>query len=81
MQKVFSNLKNLDKNIIKIMKYGWIFSGFVCLAAVIVLLSYIYLGINLFYHIGLLLMESSFTFTVEFIICGIVVDFLRKQYI
>ena len=64
MKKLFLSLKNLDKNTIKIMKSGYIFSGN-----------------NLFYHIGLLLMKSGFTFTVEFFICGIIVDSMKKSII
>lgn len=79
MQKIILLLKNLDKDTYKIMKYGLLFSYFLALAAVGVLLAYIFLDINLFYHLGLALIKSSFTFTVEFIICGIVVDFIKKQ--
>ncbi|MCI8273652.1 MAG: hypothetical protein HFJ55_06195 [Clostridia bacterium] len=79
MQKIILGLKSLDKDTYKIMKYGFLFSGIVCLAAVSVLLSYIFLGINFLYHLGLLLIQSSFTFAVEFIVCGIVVDFIRKK--
>lgn len=81
MQKIILGLKHLDKDTYKIMKYGLLFSAFVGLIAVGVLLSYILLGINFFYHLGILLMGASFTFAVEFIICGIVVDFIRKQNI
>ena len=81
MQKIISELKNLDKDTIKIMKYGFLFCGCVVLAAVAVLLTYIFLGSSFFYHLGITLMKSSFTFAVEFIICGIVVDFIRKKQI
>lgn len=79
MQKIILLLKSLDKDTYKIMKYGLLFSGIVALTAVGVLLTYIFLNINVFYHLGLALIKSSFTFTVEFIICGIVVDFIKKQ--
>lgn len=79
MQKIILLLKSLDKDTYKIMKYGLLFSGIVALTAVGVLLTYIFLNINAFYHLGLALIKSSFTFTVEFIICGIVVDFIKKQ--
>ena len=81
MQKIILELKNLDKDTYKIMKYGFLFSGLVALAAIAVLLCYIFLGVSFLYHLGILLIESSFTFAVEFIICGIVVDFIRKQKI
>lgn len=79
MQKLFFELKNLDKNTFKIMRYGLLFSGFIALISIAVLLTYIFLGFNFFYHLGLALMKSSFTFTVEFVICGIAVDFIRKR--
>lgn len=81
MQKIILGLKNLDKDTYKIIKYGLLFSGIICLSAIAMLLSYIFLGLNFFYHLGIILMESSFIFAVEFVICGIVVDFIRKQSI
>jgi len=79
MQKIFSELKNLDKDTYKIMKNGLFFCTCIALAAVAVLLTYIFLGSIFFYHLGLVLIKSSFTFAVEFVICGIVVDFIRKK--
>ena len=81
MQKMISELKNLDKDTIKIMRYGLFFCSFLSLIAVAILLTYIFIGSNFFYHLGLALMKSSFTFAVEFVICGIAVDFIRKQKI
>lgn len=79
MQKILFELKNLDKNTFKIMKYGLLFCGCIALVAIAVLLTYIFLGSSFFYYLGLSLMKSSFTFSVEFVICGIVVDFIRKK--
>lgn len=79
MNNFFNGLKNLDKDTYKIIKYGLLFSGIVCLTAICVLLIYIFLGIALFYHLGLILIKSSFTFAVEFIICGIIVDFIKNK--
>ena len=81
MNKIITGLKNLDKDTYKIIKYGILFSTFLAIIASIILISYILLGINLFYHIGELLIKSSFTFTTQFIICGIIVDSIRKQII
>ena len=81
MQKMISELKNLDKDTFKIMRYGLLFCAYIALSAVAVLLTYIFLGYSFFYHLGLTLMKSSFTFAVEFVICGIVVDFIRKHKI
>ena len=81
MQKMISELKNLDKDTFKIMRYGFLFCGYLAITAVAVLLTYIFLGSTFFYHLGLTLMKSSFTFAVEFVICGVVVDFIRKNKI
>ena len=79
MEKFISIFKSLDKDTYKIMNYGIFFSGLVALSSVAVLLTYIFLGSIFLYHLGLALLQSSFTFAVEFVICGIVVDFIRKQ--
>ena len=65
MQKFFSEFKHLDKETYRIMKYG--------------LLFYIFLEAQFFYHLGLSLLKSSFTFAVEFIVCGIIVDFIKNK--
>jgi hypothetical protein len=81
MQKIFSELKNLDKDTFKIMNYGLLFCTCLALISAIILLTYIFIGTNFFYHLGLTLMKSSFTFAVEFVVCGIIVDFIRKHKI
>lgn len=81
MQKMISELKNLDKDTLKIIKYGLFFCSCLSIVAVTILLTYIFIGSSFFYYLGLTLMKSSFTFAVEFVICGIVVDFIRKSKI
>lgn len=81
MQKIFSELKNLDKDTYKIMNYGLLFCTCIALISAFILITYILGGSLFFYHLGLTLLKSSFTFAVEFIICGIVVDFIRKRKI
>ena len=81
MQRLISELKNLDTDTINIIKYGLFFCFFIAFLASIILLIYIFLDFIFFYRLGITLMQSSFIFTVEFIICGIVVDFIRKQKI
>ena len=60
MNKIITGLKNLDKDTYKIIKYGILFSTFLAIIASAILISYILLGINLFYHIGEVLIKSSF---------------------
>lgn len=79
MQKIILGFKNLDKNTYKIIKSGLIFSTIICLISVLILLTYIIDGELLFYYLGITLVKTSFIFAVEFIICGIIVDFIRKH--
>lgn len=81
MQKFISELKSLDKLTFKIIKYGLLFCGCITIFSTFILLTYIFLGNNFSYYFGLTLIKLSFTFAVEFIICGIVVDFIIKKKI
>lgn len=79
MQKIYSGLRNLDKVTYKIIKYGLLFSTFVGIMATTILCSYMILGITFFYHLGITLIKVCFSLAVEFIVCGIIVDSLKKQ--
>ena len=79
MQKIINGFKKIDKNTYKIIKYGLTFSTFLSIIATTLLFSYILLGINFLYYLGIVLIQSSFYLSVEFIVCGIVVDSLKKQ--
>lgn len=79
MQKIYSGLKNLDKVTYKIIKYGLLFSTFVGIIATTFLCSYIILGVTFFYYLGITLIKASFFLAVEFIVCGIIVDSIKKQ--
>lgn len=79
MQKIIFGLKNLDKYTFKIIKHGLLFSLILVLFAISILLFYIFSGINFFYYIGLALTKLGFSTSVQVIICGIIVDYLKKQ--
>ncbi len=81
MFKIFSGFKNLDNDTYKIMKYGLLFSFILTIISTSILLTYIILGNNFLFNLGITLIKLSFTFAVDFVICGIVVDSLRKQII
>lgn len=81
MKKIFLELKNLDKLTYKIMGYGLIFSSIITFIAVSILILYIFLGINFFYHLGIALIKSSFYIGTQFIICGIIVDSIKKNLV
>ena len=79
MQKIYCGLKNLDKVTYKIIKYGLLFATLVGIIATTFLCSYMILGITFFYYLGISLIKASFSLAVEFIVCGIIVDSLKKQ--
>ena len=74
--------KNLDKLTYKIMIYGFKFCFFVCLLSILILVTY---NLNILspfmYYIGINLFEISIIFSIEFVICGLVVDGIKKQLI
>ncbi len=83
MIKNFINTyKNLDVKTLKILKSGLIFSFIICLLSIFLLLSYIFFfAFPTIYYIGLLMFQLSLSFAIEFIICAIVVDSIKKNII
>lgn len=81
-KKIFDNLKNLDKKTFKIMNYGLKFCFAICIIAVLILFTYISNFTSPFiYYIGINLFRLSLIFGIEFIVCGFVVDGIKKQLI
>ena len=82
IKNLIDNFKNLDKLTYKIMKYGLKFCFSLCIISIIVLLTYetIYLSPFLF-NIGLSLFRLSCILGIEFIVCGLVADSIKKQLI
>lgn len=81
-KNVINLFNELDIKIKKIMKYGFIFSLSFCLIATIILFTYevLYASPDL-YYIGLQMMQTGLFFIVEFIVCGIAMDKIKKQLI
>ncbi len=75
MEKLKNIFVNLNKNDLKIMRYGIIFSLIISIIGTFILTcNLIFIHTILLYKIGLSIVKLSFYFTVEFIVCGIVVD-------
>ena len=53
MQKMFFELKNLDKSTFKIIKNGLLFCSFVTLISISILLTYIFMGFSFLYYLGI----------------------------
>lgn len=82
LKKIITYYKNLDKNTYKILYKGLEFCFLLASFSAFILLSYIlFLQAPLVYYIGINLFRLSLVFSVEFIICGFIVDSIKKQLI
>lgn len=82
ISKILDRLKGLDNKIKNIMKYGIYFSLLICIIACSLLFTYnlSITDVNT-YYIGLSLVQLSFVFMIEFIICGLAMDTIKKSTI
>ena len=82
INKIITYYKKLDKTTYKILYKGLKFCLLLALISASILLSYIlFFHFPLIYYVGINLFRLSLVFSVEFIICGFVVDNIRKQII
>ena len=79
VEKIHDLFKNVNKKILKTMKYGLQFSFLICIVATVILCTYL-----LFYHdtflysLGLTGFKLGITIGIEFIICGLSVDAIKN---
>ena len=72
-------LTNLDKTDLKIMKYGLKICLGILLFSVLLLLVYLNAVHNVFlYELGISIFRVSTYIAVEFVVCGIIVDTIKK---
>ena len=80
IDKLITNIKEIDKPIMKVMIKGFRFSAYICILSLIILLTYCTYPIS---HISLdssvILFRTGLFFAVGFFMCGLVVDRLKKQ--
>ncbi len=82
INKIITYYKKLDKTTYKILYKGLEFCFLLASFSAFILLSYIlFLQAPLVYYIGINLFKLSLVFGVEFIICGFIVDSIKKQLI
>ena len=80
IKKIINNYKNIDKIAIKILKKGLMFCFALCIASVLILLTYeVFNKSPNTYYIGIGIFKLSLTFAVEFIICALSVDLIKKE--
>ena len=82
VKKIINSFKNLEKLTYKIMQNGFKFCFILCLISISILFTYeLAFETPFLYHIGISLFKLSLIFGTEFIICGFVVDGIKKQII
>ena len=82
INKMINKLKELDSKIKKIINYGIYFSLAICIIACSLLYTYHLTLTNVnTYYIGISLVQLSFVFMMEFIICGLAMDTIKKSTI
>lgn len=80
ISNLFKIIKNFDKNISKLIKFGFIFCFVLCICATILLFTYeTFYCLPLLFFIGYTLLKSSLMFGVTFFICGISFDKIKKE--
>ena len=82
LKKIFNSFKNLDKLAKIIMSYGIKFCLMICIISLAILLTYNFsYTLPILFTIGFILFRLSLIFGIEFIICGFIVDGIKKQII
>lgn len=79
MKQIIDKFNSLEEKIQVIMKHGFKFSFAVCILSILILLTYQFCNYPDLYYIGLSVFRLSLFFAVEFIICGIAIDTIKKQ--
>lgn len=79
IKTITEKFSTLELPIKKIMKKGIKFSFIITIISTLILLTYEFSGNIHFYYIGLNLFQVSLFWVVEFIICGIAIDTIKKQ--
>lgn len=82
IKKIVNIYKNFDKKTYKIMNNGLKFCFILCLISVLILFTYDFnFPSPIVYYIGISLFKLSLIFGIEFIICGFVMEGIKKQSI
>ena len=77
-KKIINSFNNLDKLTKIIMSNGLIFSAFIGLVAIVLLVTYNFsFTFPILFTIGFVLFRLSLIFGIEFVICGFVVDIIK----
>jgi len=78
-EKIIGVFKNVNKKIIKIMKYGLEFSFLICIIATAILCTYLlFYSDSFLYLLGLTTFKLGIIIGIEFIVCGLSVDAIKS---
>ena len=82
IKTILNNYKQLDNLANKILKKGLKFCFALCIISIAILLTYMMIFSSpTLYYIGISLFKLSITFSIEFLICALVVDSIKKELI
>ena len=82
IKNLINSFKSFDKVTHRILKYGLEFCFALSMISIIILLTYnLIFATPSLYYIGISLFKLSLIFGIEFIICSIVVDGIKKQMV
>lgn len=82
IKKIINNIKNIEKDVLKIMLSGFKFSLIICMISCIISLLYIINPIShILYDSGIILFKTGLSFGVMFFICAFAIDNIKKQLI
>ena len=80
LKKFIPNLKDIDKQVMKIMKIGLIISIFLSILSTLILSAYLtfFKSITVYYF-GLMLLKLSILLATAFMIAGLSTDRIKKE--
>lgn len=81
IKKIINSVKNIEKDILKIMISGFKFSFTVCIISCVISVLYIINPIShILYDSAIILFKTGLTFAVMFFVCAFAVDKIKKQW-
>ncbi len=80
IKKLIDNIKNIDKNILKIMSVGLNFSFVICIISCAISLYYISNPIShILFNSGIILFKTGLTYASACFMCAFAIDKIKKQ--
>ena len=71
----------LDLKAFKILKFGLLLCLFISILSMAILFTYLLLSYPFLYLLGMFFFRISLIFSVEFVLCAFVADYIKKELI